>query len=221
MTIGDHQQPASPDRETGPLPASASDAFLEPPPPVREAPPPVIPASDRRKPATPVAFAAHARTPIRRHPEFSAKRGWKNRFFNKLTSMPAILVFATLILPGLVLGMRNTIVEKMPVAGKLYAAIGLPVNLDGLDLKNVTSVVRKDGGSRHLLVQGEIVNLRKRNGALPNLQLAVRDLEGRTVYSWQAPSPQKKIAAHQSIRFQARLDAPPEDASQVLVKFAR
>lgn len=219
MTSGSNQPAPSAAEDAGAL--TYPGPVLQPPPPVREAPPPVIEAQDRRRPAASPAVSMQSHERARRNPEFSAKRGWKTRFFRKMTSVPAMLVFATLILPGMVLGMRHAIVDKMPVTGKLYAAAGIPVNLDGLDLRNVTSIVRKDGGSRLLLVQGEIVSLRKRSGALPNLHLALRDSDGRTMYSWQAPSPQKKIAARQSIRFQARLDAPPENASLVLVRFAR
>jgi hypothetical protein len=97
----------------------------------------------------------------------------------------------------------------------------MPVNLDGLDLRGVSSVMKTEDGGRFLLIRGEIVNLRERTGKLPNLQLALRGPDGRAMYTWQAPSPTRTIKARDSIRFVARLDSPPEGAKDVVVKFAR
>jgi len=154
-------------------------------------------------------------------PPGSAKRGWKVRFFRKLASAPAICLFATVIAPGLFIGARHGLVHHFPAAAKLYAAIGRPVNLDGLDLRAVSSVLKAENGGKYLLIKGEIVNLRNRTSKLPNLDLALRGGDGRNVYTWQAPSPTKRIKAHDSISFVARLDSPPEGAQDVLVRFAR
>ncbi len=149
------------------------------------------------------------------------QRSWKKRVLGKLASPPAIFVLATIIAPGLFLGARNSLVENVPATAKIYAAIGLPVNLDGLDLRDVSSELKTGPEGKHLLIKGEIVNLRNTTGNLPNLQLALRGKDGRDLYNWQAPSPQKRIKAHDSIRFVARLDAPPEGARDVFVRFAK
>lgn len=143
------------------------------------------------------------------------------KMFRGMTSAPAMFFFATIIVPGLLLGARQTIVANLPVTAKAYAAIGMPVNLDGLDLRGVSSVMKTEDGGRFLLIRGEIVNLRERTGNLPNLQLALRGPDGRAMYTWQAPSPTRTIKARDSIRFVARLDSPPEGAKDVVVEFAR
>ena len=143
------------------------------------------------------------------------------KMFRGMTSAPAMFFFATIIAPGLLLGARQTIVANLPVTAKAYAAIGMPVNLDGLDLRGVSSVMKTEDGGRFLLIRGEIVNLRERTGNLPNLQLALRGQDGRAMYTWQAPSPTRTIKARDSIRFVARLDSPPEGAKDVVVEFAR
>ena len=149
------------------------------------------------------------------------QRSWKRRFLQKLASPPAMFVLATIIAPGLLIGARQGLVESILATAKLYAAVGLPVNLDGLDLRDVSSVLKTGPDGRHLLIKGEIVNLRRKTGNLPNLQLALRGKDGRYLYNWQAPSPQKRIKPGDSIRFVARLDTPPEGAKDVLVQFAR
>lgn len=192
---------------------------LAPPPPVVH-PPPALPETAkglppvRREPVAEPRFARH------RTPELSPKRGWKNRFYMKMTSTPAMFLLATIALPGILLGARFKIVETVPGLAPLYTALGLPVNLDGLDLRNVISLLREDNGKRHLLVQGEIVNLQRQTRTLPNLHLELHGGEGAPMYAWQAPSPHKRIEARAVVRFVARLDAPPEQASTVKIRFA-
>ena len=150
-----------------------------------------------------------------------AKRSWKRRVIGKLASPPAIFVLATIIAPGLFLGARHGLVEQVPAMAQVYGAIGLPVNLDGLELRDVTSTLKTDAQGRHLLVKGQIINVRDRTGKLPNLRLALRGKDGRDLYNWQAPTPQKRIKARDTIRFVARLDSPPEGVKDVFVRFAR
>ncbi|MCC2098935.1 MAG: hypothetical protein KDJ29_18740 [Hyphomicrobiales bacterium] len=147
--------------------------------------------------------------------------GFAQRLLRPLTSAPAMVFLAFIIAPGMLLGARKAIVTAAPGTAKLYAAIGMPVNLDGLDLRDVSSVLKSDDSGRYLLIRGEITNLRNGKTRLPNLQLALRGPDGRAMYTWQAPSPTKSIKARDSIHFVARLDSPPEGAKDVVVEFAR
>ena len=201
-----------------PPPGDAS-AKLAPPPPVLHAPPPLS-AAGRQISDIHSESAAKPRLTPAPTLKVAAKRGWKSRFYNKLASAPVVFVLATIVCPGLLLGMRDSIVAAAPVMAPVYTAVGMPVNLDGLDLRNVTSVLRDEGGASHLLVKGEIVNLRRRAGSLPNLQLVLHNARGHAMYRWQAPSPHKRIDAKAAVRFVARLDSPPEKASAVSVRFA-
>ena len=114
---------------------------------------------------------------------------------------------------------RHAVVRHVPATARLYAAIGLPVNLRGLDLRHVTSTLTGEGAQRVLAVEGEIANLAAMETALPMIAVAVRGADARNIYSWTASPPKAKLQAGETIPFRARLAAPPEGARDVVVRF--
>jgi len=130
------------------------------------------------------------------------------------------LAIGALALVMAAIGFRAPIVKAAPATGALFAAIGLPVNLKGLEFRNVKSIIVEAGGQKMLGVEGEIVNLRAARNDVPQLELAVRGADGRTIYTWTTGSPKSKLEGLESMSFRARLAAPPDDARDVKVTFA-
>lgn len=134
-------------------------------------------------------------------------------------------VFATLL--AVVIGataliaMRERIVRILPPVATAYRAVGLPVNLAGLELRDVRSRIVMDGARRVLVTEGEIVNIRREQNRVPAITLAVRGPNGLDRYSWTAPTPKSRLEAGEKIAFRARLASPPEDGAEVLVRFAK
>lgn len=119
------------------------------------------------------------------------------------------------------IGLRERIVRQLPQAAVAYRAVGLPVNLAGLELRDVHSRIVMDGMRRVLTVEGEIVNIRREQNRVPPVTLAVRGENGLDRYAWTTPAPKSRLEAGEKIAFRARLASPPEDGSQVLVRFAK
>jgi len=117
------------------------------------------------------------------------------------------------------IGFRSQIVQLWPRAATAYGAIGIPVNLRGLALENFHTVAISDGARTILGIEGDITNLRAETTKIPVLQLAIRDAQGRTLYSWNVKAQQPKLAAEQSLEFRARLAAPPPEGVDILVDF--
>jgi hypothetical protein len=115
---------------------------------------------------------------------------------------------------------RERIVRLVKAAAPLYASIGLPVNLHGLDIRGVKSTLLQDSAGRVLAVEGEITNLRASQMVIPELHVALRALDGREIYTWTTPPPKAKLAAGESVAFRARLASPPEAAREVSIRFA-
>ena len=128
-------------------------------------------------------------------------------------------VFVTALAMGGV-AWRQAVVLHMPAAARLYAALGLPVNLRGLDLRRVTSTLAGEGPLRVLAVEGEIANLAAGETAVPQIEVAVRGPDARVIYRWTAQAPKARLATGESVPFRARLAAPPEGARDVVVRFA-
>jgi len=128
----------------------------------------------------------------------------------------AVIVGATALI-----AMRERIVRVFPPMSTAYRAMGMPVNLAGLELRDVHSRIVMDGPRRVLVTEGEIVNIRRESNRVPSLALAVRGANGLDRYGWTAPTPKSRLEPGEKVAFRARLASPPEDGAEVLVRFAK
>ena len=115
---------------------------------------------------------------------------------------------------------RDAIVRAAPPLAGAYAAIGLPVNLNGLQWRDVKTRVVVESAQRVLAVEGEIRNMRDHARPVPDIELSLRDNDGREVYRWSTPAPKANLNQNETIQFRARLASPPDTARAVRVHFA-
>lgn len=115
---------------------------------------------------------------------------------------------------------RDLVVRALPASAGAFAAVGLPVNLRGLEFRHVQSRIIEDGEARVLAVEGEVANPRPVAGKTPDMLISVRAGDGRVVYSWTAPAPKKDIASGETVYFRARLASPPPEGKDIMVQFA-
>jgi hypothetical protein len=115
---------------------------------------------------------------------------------------------------------REAIVRSAPATARIYAAIGLPVNLRGVAIESLRATTSEDGGKTVLMVAGEIVNLRAIETAVADLRITLRGDDGRELYVWTTRGAKDRLAAHERAPFRARLASPPEGVRDVLVKFS-
>jgi predicted Zn finger-like uncharacterized protein len=132
----------------------------------------------------------------------------------------ALAAAALLVLVGGALAGREAVVRRLPQAARLYAAIGLPVNLRGLALAEVTAYQTPGAEGGVLVVEGDVVNPTRRGVAVPGILVEVRDERDVPVYRWTAEAPRESLEPAESARFRARLAAPPAEGRRVLVRFA-
>ena len=115
---------------------------------------------------------------------------------------------------------REDVVRLAPPMAGAYAALGLPVNVRGLEWREVRTSLVTEASQKVLAVEGEIRNLRSQSQSLPDIQLSLRDTSGREVYVWKTPAPKADLGGGETIAFRARLASPPGSASAVRVVFA-
>ena len=128
--------------------------------------------------------------------------------------IPAALVFMAAI------GLREELVRAAPPLAPAFAAIGLPVNLRGLEIRDLKSSLERDGTGTLLAVEGTIVNIRARKVLVPPVRIEVEGPDGQESYNWTAAAPKAQLADGESIDFRARLSDPPQEAHSVRVQFA-
>jgi predicted Zn finger-like uncharacterized protein len=132
-------------------------------------------------------------------------------------SLAAIAIIACAMA---VVAARKPIVKAVPGAARLFAAVGLPVNLSGLALDNVHTNIFDLGDRKMLVVEGAVVNLRDSPTETPNMRIALRGADKRELYVWTAPAPKTRLGPNEQVAFRTRLAAPPDGVNDVLVKFA-
>ena len=136
---------------------------------------------------------------------------------------PPLSIMAGLMILAATMGAvaaRQPLVRHLPAIAPVFQAIGLPVNLRGLELRHVTSALAGDGAQRVLAIEGEITNVSRSQTAVPLLLLALRGNDGNAIYKWTSPAPKATLAAGETMQFRARLASPPENARNIIVQFA-
>ncbi|MBI1868952.1 MAG: hypothetical protein HYS06_11790 [Methylocystis sp.] len=135
---------------------------------------------------------------------------------------PRAIAAAVVVVAGVtaIIGLRERIVRVWPPSAAVYAALRLPVNPIGLELRGLHSKIVIEGSRRVLTIEGEIVNLRRAANLAPPIALTVRGEDGQAKYAWTTPAPKSKLEAGEKIAFRARLASPPTDGADVLARFA-
>lgn len=128
-------------------------------------------------------------------------------------------VLALVALHGAFIGWRKQVVKFAPQTASLYRAVGLPVNLRGLAITNITTVAQSQEGVPLLLVEGTLASTSTRTVKVPRLRLAVRNRAGQELYHWTQEPERRTLAAGESLTFRASLASPPPEAHDVVVRF--
>jgi len=153
---------------------------------------------------------------------FAARRARREARRNQPKSLvprPGTVIIILVAVLGALVGWRSDVVRVMPGTASLFAAIGLPVNLRGLALTDVTTTKEAHEGATILVVQGTITNISKQPRDVPRIRLAVRNGKGAVVYTWTSLPERTALAPGDSQPFQTRLASPPPDGQVVEVRF--
>ena len=132
---------------------------------------------------------------------------------------------ATLLLAAVGGGMaavaaKEHVVAVFPPSAAVFATLGLPVNLRGLELGEIRSTVETGAGASTLTLEGHITNMRPESSAVPPIRIAVRDSSQRELYYWTVPAPKPRLDVGETVLFRSRLSAPPRDGQDLVVSFA-
>lgn len=114
---------------------------------------------------------------------------------------------------------REPLVRTFPNLAGYYSAIGMPVNLRGLEFRDLRTTYDSQDGMPVLIIEGEIVNLTRQSREIPRLRLSVTDASKQEIYAWTAQLPRESLGAREILTFRSRLASPPADGTDVKVRF--
>ncbi len=204
------------DIETKPLAADAptDETQSQPPLAIVAAPAlaPIEQAEPRTPPRGPRAGEDIETVALRRAKKRSSRWRWP------LAAWPTAILALIAINAALIVR-RADVVRWVPQTASLYAAIGLPVNLRGLDFADVRTKKEIQDGVQVLVVEGTIVSTAARATEVPRLRFGVRNEAGREIYSWTALPNRKVLPAGETMTFRSMLATPPREGREVVVRF--
>ena len=137
----------------------------------------------------------------------------------KIPRPVAIVFIAAIAAVITIIGPRETIVRLMPDLAGGYAAIGLPVNLRGLEFRSVRTTQEVQDGIPVLVIEGEVVNVTKHPVEVPRVRIAVLGPSKQELYSWTTLLQRSVLADNERVSFRSRLASPPPNGQEVLVRF--
>lgn len=116
---------------------------------------------------------------------------------------------------------REAAVTAIPDLAGLYAAIGLPVNLDGFAIRGLEAERGVAGDTATLVVRGRIENVSAIARAVPPLVVGFRDAAQSPAGIRSFDPPARKIAPGEAAPFEVTLLAIPPQAGEIVVRLRR
>jgi len=133
----------------------------------------------------------------------------------------AALIVLVLGLGGATVKYRESIASLWPQTATFYAALGMPVNLRGLEFHGVTYRDQFDNGEAVLAISGQLVNVTMHELPIPPIRISLSDKERRELYHWTFDAGVTTLAPGAHSNFMTRLASPPQEARNVEVRFVR
>jgi predicted Zn finger-like uncharacterized protein len=156
------------------------------------------------------ARQARARFEARRRQRRRRLAGWAG-----LAAASALPIAAAMALPDRVVGMA-------PAMMYLYEAAGVPVNVRGFEIRNVENQSFAKDGVQVLAIKGNIINITGTARKVPSMRFVLRGPDKRELYAWTLASVgTKALEAGEATSFVTRVAAPPQEAENIEIRFAR
>ena len=137
-----------------------------------------------------------------------------NRAF-KVAAVAAVLALACC---G-ALAKREQVARLLPGTARSFASLGYPVNLRGLEFRNVTFRTEIDNGVPVLAVSGDIVNVTSKPVQVPDIRFSLRNATRHEVYHWTGRAENGEVAPDGQTAFVTRLASPPLAADHLQIHF--
>ena len=135
----------------------------------------------------------------------------------------AARVILALALVGVAAGFyfgRVPVVARFPAMAGVYEAVGLKVNVVGLEFSNVTTLRTLRDGKEMLIVSAQILGVEAQPAPVPPVVVTLIDSHGQGVYEWSVTPAVRDLMGGERATFDTQLILPPGDASRVRLSFA-
>lgn len=116
---------------------------------------------------------------------------------------------------------RENIAGWFPAIAPVYAMMGVPVNLIGLEFSDVGVGRSFDNGFPVLSVKGRLTNVSGHMRQIPDIRLALRAPDKQELYFWTIKVKRAPLKPNETVQFSTRLASPPREAENIEIRFHR
>jgi hypothetical protein len=115
---------------------------------------------------------------------------------------------------------RQDVAELWPRSASAFAALGLDVNVYGLEFYNLGVERSFEGETPVLMVSGEVRNIGRDSKTIPPVRVSLRDAQSHEIFQLVNTVANHPVAAGAAVPFQIRVENPPTDAVDLEATFA-
>ena len=116
---------------------------------------------------------------------------------------------------------RDTVISYFPGTAGAYAALGMPVDLTGLDLTiEAQAMTSSSDGATTLVVTGSIANVTGEERPVPPIRATLFNKDKAELHSWTFDAGVASLKPGETHAFRQELAQPPADTYQVYAHFA-
>lgn len=133
----------------------------------------------------------------------------------------ARLAAFVLLIGVLALGfaLRGQLVTWFPALAGIYASIGLPVNVVGLEFQESKTLTSFRGGKSVMLITSRIRSVASQTVPVPPVLVSLLDGGGATIYEWTVTPQATRMSPGEIFDFSTEVSAPPQGAVTVRLSF--
>jgi predicted Zn finger-like uncharacterized protein len=114
---------------------------------------------------------------------------------------------------------RVQVVEHFPDLAGVYEAVGLGVNVVGLEFRNMDIVHTLRDGQQVLAISAEIASVTSDAKLVPPVIVTLFDTSGQPIYEWSVASEARDLLGGEVVDFETQLSQPPPEAVRVRLSF--
>jgi len=177
----------------------------------------------------PMAQEASAANPVDPQAEKKRKKAFDQRQNSLSRQLPLARVRRILRITGvcalvLMIGagfsFRTEIVRAFPDLAGTYAALGIPVNVVGLEFRDVKTLLALRRGADVMQVDARIYSVAPGVVDVPPVVVTLLDAENVALYEWSVAPSVPVLRSGEVVDFSTQVTAPPAGASRVRLTFA-
>jgi len=129
----------------------------------------------------------------------------------------ALVALLSLLLLGF--SLRSDLVRWFPSLAGLYATLGLPVNIVGLEFENTKTLTTLRDGKPVMQVTAKIRSISSQPVQVPPVLVSLLDAHDMPVYEWTVTPQAGEMDPGDVLDFTTEVNAPPDAATTVRLSF--